>query len=301
MEDNPLVTVNILSYNRRDELRVTLTKVYEQDYKNIEIIVVDNASSDGSPEMVQKEFPEVQLIKLNKNVGIAGWNEGFKAAKGEYVLVLDDDCYPDKYSITISVKELKNNQKLGAISFNIYNMIENMLIRFQGGWLPKNNIEKCIWEYFVGCAFILRRVLFIDNLFPPDYFICFHEMPVIRHIKMNEFKILYNKNVLAFHQNQRLNNINPLKEYYHYRNLLNFVLWNLTIPFNLFFGLRISLFFFSRSIKRKWFVDYLKASFSQHKCFHGYNLRKMNKIERKTFFNSEFVEYKLTNKFNLIK
>ncbi len=48
MENNPLVTVNILSYNRRDELRNTLNKVFEQDYKNIEVIVVDNSSSDGS-------------------------------------------------------------------------------------------------------------------------------------------------------------------------------------------------------------------------------------------------------------
>jgi len=78
--DQPLVTVNILSYNRKDELRNTLTKVYEQDYKNIEVIVVDNASNDGSSEMVIKEFPNAQLIQLEKNIGIAGWNEGFKVA-----------------------------------------------------------------------------------------------------------------------------------------------------------------------------------------------------------------------------
>lgn len=56
MNEEPLVTVNILSFNRKDELRNTLTKVYDQDYKNIEIIVVDNASGDGSSEMVKKNF-----------------------------------------------------------------------------------------------------------------------------------------------------------------------------------------------------------------------------------------------------
>jgi len=71
MSEEPLVTVNILSYNRKDELRFTLTKVYEQDYKNIEVIVVDNASSDGTLEMVEEEFPNVKLIKLDKNIGIA--------------------------------------------------------------------------------------------------------------------------------------------------------------------------------------------------------------------------------------
>ena len=72
MSIQPLVTINILSYNRKDELRHTLTKVFEQDYKNIEVIIVDNASNDGSSQMVEKEFFGVNLIKLNKNIGIAG-------------------------------------------------------------------------------------------------------------------------------------------------------------------------------------------------------------------------------------
>ncbi len=91
--NNPLVTVNILSFNRKEELRITLTKVFEQDYKNIEVIVVDNSSSDGSQKMVREEFPSVNIIELNENIGIAGWNKGFEIAKGKYVLVLDDDSY----------------------------------------------------------------------------------------------------------------------------------------------------------------------------------------------------------------
>jgi len=107
MNNQPLVTVNILSYNRKDELRNTLTKVFAQDYKNIEVIVVDNASSDGSSEMVKNEFPSVQLIQMEKNIGIAGWNEGFKIAKGDYVLVLDDDSYPEEQSIQKNSKYFK--------------------------------------------------------------------------------------------------------------------------------------------------------------------------------------------------
>ena len=121
MENDPLVTVNILSFNRKDELRNTLSKVFEQDYKHIEVIVVDNASSDGSPEMVEKEFPAVNLIRLNKNIGIAGWNEGFRIAKGEYVLVLDDDSYPDRNTISNGIKSFNNSGQLGIIAFNIYN------------------------------------------------------------------------------------------------------------------------------------------------------------------------------------
>ena len=122
MNYQPLVTVNILSFNRIDELRNTLTKVYEQDYKNIEVIVVDNASSDGSSEMVNNEFPSVQLIQMEKNIGIAGWNEGFKVAKGGYVLVLDDDAYPDKNSIILSLQEFQNDIEINFIKFYFINI-----------------------------------------------------------------------------------------------------------------------------------------------------------------------------------
>ena len=301
MTENPLVTVNILSFNRKDELQNTLTKVFEQDYKYIEVVVVDNASTDGSADMVVKEFSEVKLIKLKKNIGIAGWNEGFKVAKGEYVLVLDDDAYPDKKSILISVEEMKKKPLTGAIAFNVYNILQNnKLSRFPGGWLPAENIETCRWTYFIGCAFLIRSSLFFSNLFSPSYFICFHEIPIIRYVIDRNYNIFYKKEIKAYHQNQSLNGLSPLKEYYHYRNLLNFVLWNLPFPFNLFYGIRIFLFFFTRSINRGWFSNYAKALLYQGKNLQGYKLRKLNKSERRIFFQTDFVEYRLSEKFKKV-
>ena len=92
MSENPLVTINILSFNRKDELRNTLAKVYEQGYKNIEVIVVDNASNDGSPEMVTREFPDVQqrsTISLlsSPNVPPIGEKSGHHIVHLEWQLV----------------------------------------------------------------------------------------------------------------------------------------------------------------------------------------------------------------------
>ena len=293
MEYNPLVTVNILSFNRKDELKITLIKVFEQDYRNIEVIVVDNASTDGSPEMIKKEFNSVNLIRLTKNMGIAGWNEGLKISKGKYILILDDDAYPEKQSILLSVKELENNPIIGAISFNIYNILQNKKIyRFPGGWLPPDNIEQCSWHYVIGCAFVIKKSLFTNNLFPSGYFICLHELPIVRYLIVNNNIIFYNRNIVAYHLNQSSNGLNPLKEYYHYRNLLNFALWNIALPLNLFYGIRIIIFFLTRSIKKGWFQNYIRALFHQTKNLQGYKLRKMNKAERNVFFGTEFVEYK---------
>src|SRR5437660_9897280 len=92
----PTVTVVFLVYNRRDELRTSLRQtLFESDYDPalVDVIVVDNASTDGSADMVRAEFPHVRLIVRDRNVGVSGWNEGLAAARGGYVLALDDDCY----------------------------------------------------------------------------------------------------------------------------------------------------------------------------------------------------------------
>jgi GT2 family glycosyltransferase len=297
MNDQPLVSVNILSFNRKNELRNTITKVYEQEYKNVEVLVIDNASTDGTVEMVKKEFPEVQLIQLERNIGIAGWNEGFKVAKGDYVLVLDDDAYPGKNSLMQSINVMKNDPNIGIVAFNIFNILKNKeMQRFRGGWLPDEKIEECMWNYFIGCAFIIKRNIYIDNLFPAAYFICFHELPIVRYIVVNNYVIYYNKGIKAYHQNQNLAGLSSIKEYYHYRNLLNFVLWNLSFPFNLYFSLRIFMFFLSRSVRKGWFAKFIKALFYQGRNLQGYKLRKLNKTERCVFLQSDFIEYKLLDK-----
>ena len=92
--EQPLVTAAVLAYNRRDPLRITLTKLRDElDWpgERLEVIVVDNASTDGTADMVRAEFPGTKLIVNERNTGISGWNRAFEAGTGEWFLVLDDD------------------------------------------------------------------------------------------------------------------------------------------------------------------------------------------------------------------
>jgi len=86
----PRVSVVFLAYNRRDALRESLQRMrVDSGYpaERLELIVVDNASSDDTAAMVEREHPSATLVRNERNVGAPGWNEGFRIANGDYVLV----------------------------------------------------------------------------------------------------------------------------------------------------------------------------------------------------------------------
>jgi len=87
------VSVIIVNWNTRDILRNCLKSVYEQAGGiNFEVVVIDNASTDGSAEIVKKDFPQVILIENSENRGFAAANnQGLAVAKGRYALLLNSD------------------------------------------------------------------------------------------------------------------------------------------------------------------------------------------------------------------
>jgi GT2 family glycosyltransferase len=114
-----LVSVAILNYQRRDALRRALVAARCQRHP-IEIIAVDNASTDGSAEMVREEFPDVHLVQLPRNIAAAARNAGVAAAKGEIVLTLDNDVElttPDDVSHALDVFE--RHPRAAVVNFMI--------------------------------------------------------------------------------------------------------------------------------------------------------------------------------------
>ena len=193
-----LVSINILSYNRINELSNTLTKVYEQDYKNIEVIVVDNASDDGSSEMVSNEFSKVKLIKMQNNTGIAGWNEGFKIAKGEFVLVLDDDSYPDKTAIQKAVNCISENDKIGVVCLNVYNKAAQIF--------ETAHIDKITPNTFIGCGAVIRSNIFKETgLFSDLLFLYEHETEFSMRVYNSGFIVHYCGEAMVYHESSLLN------------------------------------------------------------------------------------------------
>ena len=116
-----MLSAVVLAYNRRDEVLYTIAKlkVYLQTLPFLsEIIVVDNASTDDTSLKLKQTHPDIVLITKVKNNGIAGWNDGFAAAKYKYLLVLDDDSHPES-GIAESVDYLEAHFDTGILALNV--------------------------------------------------------------------------------------------------------------------------------------------------------------------------------------
>lgn len=102
----PFVSVIVVNYNGRRLLADCLHSLRRQTYPRhrFEIVVVDNASTDGSAEFLQQRFPDVRLVRLSRNTGFAGGNNaGFTVARGEWIALLNNDAVAEPGWLAASV------------------------------------------------------------------------------------------------------------------------------------------------------------------------------------------------------
>jgi GT2 family glycosyltransferase len=189
----PLVSIVWLVYNRREKLRESLGRMLrESDYApdRLEAIVVDNASSDGSARMVREEFPAVRLVELDRNVGVSGWNPGLAEARGDYLLMLDDDCYLPPDGLRRAVEAARENDA-DLVSFKVASADDpgHVFTEFVPGLFS-----------FWGCAVLLRREVYeAIGGYDPDIFVWANELEYMLRFFDRGFRHLYLPDVVALH------------------------------------------------------------------------------------------------------
>lgn len=126
----PDVSVVVVSFNTKQLLRDCLqTLKARAGDVTLEIIVVDNASRDGSAAMVEDEFPEARLIRSDRNLGFAGANNrGFALARGRYVVLLNSDAFVEEGALPLSVQKMDAQPRVGLAS--------GRLVGRDGSWQP---------------------------------------------------------------------------------------------------------------------------------------------------------------------
>ncbi len=97
-DDDPLISILTVNWNGKRYLDDLFNSIFSLNYpmKKLQVLMVDNNSSDDSVKYVKKKFPAVEIVELDKNRGYAGGNnEGFKRAKGKYIALINNDCIVD--------------------------------------------------------------------------------------------------------------------------------------------------------------------------------------------------------------
>ncbi|MFC1772740.1 glycosyltransferase family 2 protein [Pseudomonadota bacterium] len=158
----PLVSIVVLNYNKHDDLVRNLSRLREIRYPELEVLVVDNCSTDGSREMVRTEFPEYQLIEAPFNGGVSiGRNLGFREARGEYVIYLDDDAVAPVDIVEKTVKIFQSDEKIGCLAYCVRQMPQDILCNdLSRQWI--------INYHGAGHAFrtsVLKKIDYLDENF----------------------------------------------------------------------------------------------------------------------------------------
>ena len=124
-DDDPLISIITVNYNGRQFLYNLFNSLLNLNYpeEKIQIIMVDNGSTDGSIDFVGKKFPQVEVISLPENLGYAGGNnEGFKNAEGRYIALVNNDCVVERDWLREMVnifKQSSQGSRIGAVSSKV--------------------------------------------------------------------------------------------------------------------------------------------------------------------------------------
>jgi len=224
------LSIIILNFNAESFLKQCLLSLRDHQTADYEIIVVDNDSSDGSEDMVKRQFPEIKLVTSDRNLGFAGGNNlGVKEAQGQYLLFLNPDttvpgetiptmlaymeAHPDVGLATCYVELAKNGQIDPAChrgfptpwaSFCYFGKLEKLFPKiklFSGYHLWYKDLSKTHEIDSPSGTFYLVRHHVIDQVgsFCEDYFMYAEDLDLSYRIKQAGYKIMFVPDVKIIH------------------------------------------------------------------------------------------------------
>jgi GT2 family glycosyltransferase len=221
MKDEFLVSVIIVNYNGKKWLQKCLDSLFSQTYTNFEIILVDNNSSDDSIEFLRSNYSDTRLkiIEHKENSGFAGGNNvGFKYARGEYIILLNNDTWVEKNYVNNFINAFNEIPNLGCAQSKILLMDTPEKLDSAGSFwttstflyhygVAKNtNDEKYNKNYKVfstkGASVIYRKDI-LDKLgLFDDRFWCYYEETDLNHrLWLAGYESWYYPQAICYHAN----------------------------------------------------------------------------------------------------
>ncbi len=241
----------ILNYNGEAHLRRFLPSVVEHNPEDVDIVIADNASTDGSIAFLQSEYPDVQLIQLPKNYGFAGgYNEALKEVSADIYVILNSDVEVTQGWLEPLLTEMKERPEVTACQPKIRAVENRKYFEYagaSGGFLDKNGYPFCRGRIFnhterdigqhdderevfwaSGACLLIRSSSFHEvEGFDDTLFAHMEEIDLCWRLKNQGHRVYCFPQSTVYHLGGgTLSSTNPRKTYLNFRNNLSVIVKN---------------------------------------------------------------------------
>ncbi len=241
-----LASVVIPNWNGAHHLPVCLDALRAQTYRNLEVVVVDGASTDGSQELLAKEYPQVRLLALPRNLGLTGANNaGFRAARGEILVSLNNDTEACPHFVEALVDALLAHPEAGMAASKMLLFDRRDTIHSAGDGYGVDGIpfNRGVWQrdegqfdepgwVFGGCggAVAYRRAM-LDEIGPFDetFFMYCEDVDLNWRAQLAGWRCWYTPEAVVYHKLSATGG-GPIASYYTGRNTLWVIAKNYPVP-----------------------------------------------------------------------
>ncbi len=268
-EQRPTVSIIIPHWNGIETLSECIDSLLKSTFESYEVIVVDNASSDGSQAWIKESHPHIKLVENDRNYGYAGGcNRGADKASGEFLVFLNNDTIQKSDWLHYLVELMEKDNTIAAAQPKILNYYQKKMFDYAGGsggymdmfcfpyargrlFLEQeedqgqyNDAKKCFWAS--GTAIMVRKELFVEaGKFDEIFFahmeeidLCWRLQAMGHHVWVEPQSIVYHKNAVSLPMHTHR------KYYLNHRNSLLMLLSNFSVPVAFYVGfIRIMLEF----------------------------------------------------------
>lgn len=196
---NPLITIQILNWNRAEETQRAIRSAQNQSYNPIEIVVVDNGSTDDSVALTRANFPKIKIVELERNYGCPGGrNRGIPHCKGEYIFYLDNDGVLHEEAVSIAYDTIVSSDNIGIVTGIVYDFDDPAEIDTK--CKIGHRIPYSVKEFQGGICLHDKKIYDVAGFYPDHFMYGAEESYLSLKLMETPYKIIKNENVILWHK-----------------------------------------------------------------------------------------------------
>lgn len=161
----PLIYLVMLNWNGKRHLEYSIPSVLQTDYPNYRLVLVDNASQDGSVSFVQQNYPHIEIVMNKRNLGWAGGNNvGIRHALergAEWVVLINNDILVDPWWLNDAIEAAQSDARVGLIGFEVFGeYLKTPREAFYAAQAKYESVTLKDTDAIVGCALMVKAEVF---------------------------------------------------------------------------------------------------------------------------------------------